>query len=387
MRLAHLSDTHLGHMRYNKVVPETGVNQREQDVYDAFERAMDGILAEEPDIVLHTGDLFDSPRPANRAVYHAARQIRRLVERDIPLLLISGNHSTPRLRATGSLFSLLSEFFPGVQAVHSSRYEKTLLKGVAFHAVPHCFSQAELEAQLAEVAPDPEARWNVALLHVGIQGFREFRMSEANEQILGDAQLPAGMDYTALGHYHKHVKVKEGAWYAGSTERLSFSEVNETKGFCMVDLDKPDLRPRFHEIAVRPMLDLEPVDAAGMESLDLLARIEERVKAEEMEGAMVRLRVRGCAPATQQNLDLRILRELTAAAFHFQLSWQRDEGDAGSDDVEQRAFESLEREWEHYMETAEVHGRDREALLQAGLGYLSRSQTDGETDAVDLFGD
>ena len=39
------------------------------------------------------------------------------------------------------------------------------------------------------------------------------------------------------------------------------------------------------------------------------------------------------------------------------------------------------------METAEVHGRDREALLQAGLGYLSRSQTDGETDAVDLFGD
>ena len=72
MRIAHLSDTHLGHMRYGKVVPETGINQREQDVYDAFERVVDGILADEPDIVVHTGDLFDSPRPANRAVYRRA---------------------------------------------------------------------------------------------------------------------------------------------------------------------------------------------------------------------------------------------------------------------------------------------------------------------------
>ena len=51
---------HLGHMRFNKVVPETGVNPR-AGCHDAFERAVTGILAEEPDIVLHTGDLFDPP--------------------------------------------------------------------------------------------------------------------------------------------------------------------------------------------------------------------------------------------------------------------------------------------------------------------------------------
>lgn len=190
MRLAHISDTHLGHMRYNKVVAATGVNQREQDTYDAFARAVDGILAASPDIVVHTGDLFDSPRPANRAVYHAASQIRRLVDRGIPLVLISGNHSTPRLRATGSLFALLNEFFPNVHTVYASEYEKVVVQGVAFHAVPHCFTQEELETQLACVSPDPAAQYNVALLHVGIAGFREFRMSEANSGSTG-CQPPA----------------------------------------------------------------------------------------------------------------------------------------------------------------------------------------------------
>lgn len=384
MRLAHLSDTHLGHMRFNKVVPETGVNQREQDVYDAFERAVTGILAEEPDIVLHTGDLFDSPRPANRAVYHAARQIRRLVERGIPLVLISGNHSTPRLRATGSLFALLREFFQGVHAVYSAGYEKLQVKGVTFHAVPHCFTQEELEAQVAQVAPDPAARYNVALLHVGIRGFREFRMAEANEQLLSEEQLPQGMDYIALGHYHKHVMVREGAWYAGSLERLSFAEVHDTKGYCLIDLEDP--RPRFREIPTRPMVDLEPVDAAGMESFDLLAAIEERLASRDLTRAMVRLRVRNSAPATRQNLDLRAVRERAAAAFHFSLRWDRDEGAEGESAPDGGAFGSLEEEWRNFMEGADVHGRDRGALTREGLDYLTRVQGEEEPDAVDLFG-
>lgn len=385
MRLAHLSDTHLGHMRYNKVVADTGVNQREQDVYDAFERAIDGILDEAPDIVVHTGDLFDSPRPANRAVYHAARQVRRLVERDIPLVLISGNHSTPRLRATGSLFALLGEFFPDIHTIYNSCYEKVMLKGVAFHAVPHCFSQQELEAELEHVQPDPEAQFNVALLHVGIHGFREFRMSEANEQVLEEAQLPQGMDYVALGHYHKHVIVKEGAYYAGSTERFSFSEVNDLKGFCIVDLEKPV--PRFREVRTRPMLDLEPIEAKDLDALDLLARIEERVRGQELEGAMVRLRVRNSSQTAQENLDLRPIREWTAAAFHFGLRWDR--GDKSGDDTstETRVFESLEAEWQRFMETAEVHGRDRQALTRDGLDYLTRTRTEEDADASDLFGD
>lgn len=384
MRLAHLSDTHLGHMRYNKVVPATGINQREQDVSDAFERAVDGILEAEPDLILHTGDLFDSPRPTNRALYHAVCQIRRLVERGIPLVLISGNHSTPRLRATGSVFALLNEFLPHVHAVYSSRYEKIVVNGVALHAVPHCTSQEALEAEIARVKPDPSARYNVALLHVGIRGFREFNycMAEANEQILSEAQLPAEMDYVALGHYHKHVKVQEGVWYAGSTERFSFREANDTKGFCIVDL--AERRPHFHEIPIRPMIDLDPIQARDMDALDLLDAIARRLRGHNLEGALVRLRIRDCPFATQRNLDLRTLREMTASALHFALHWEH-EGERGEEIAAQEAtFRSLEEEWQRFMQSAEVHGRDRAALLRAGMDYLVQAQSEEEPDAPDL---
>lgn len=384
MRIAHLSDTHLGHMRYNKVVPETGVNQREQDVYDAFERVVDGILADEPDVVVHTGDLFDSPRPANRAVYHAARQIRRLVERDIPLVLISGNHSTPRLRATGSLFALLGEFFGGVHAAYSSQYEKLVVKGVAFHALPHCFSQEELEAQVALIAPDPAVKHNVALLHVGIRGFREFRMSEANEQILGEDQLPKEMGCTLLGHYHKHVALGPGVWYAGSIERFSFAEVGQTKGYCLFDPEDP--KPRFREIPVRPMLDLDPIDAKEMDADDLIEAITGRLQGQSLAGAMVRLGLRNVAPAARGNLDLRQIRDLVSGALHFGIRWEREGDDLEGKDPSSGTFRPLEEEWQSFMEGADVHGRDRGALTRAGLDYLTSVTGEEEPDAVDLFG-
>jgi len=384
MRIAHLSDTHLGHMRYNRVVPETGINQREQDVYDAFERVVDGILAEEPDVVVHTGDLFDSPRPANRAVYHAARQIRRLAERDIPVVLISGNHSTPRLRATGSLFALLGEFFAGVHAVFSSQYEKVVVKDTAFHAVPHCFSQEELEAQVAAVVPDAAAKHNVALLHVGIRGFREFRMAEANEQLLGEDQLPQGMECTLLGHYHKHVLLSPGVWYAGSVERFSFAEVGQTKGFCTVDLDDP--QPRFREIPIRPMVDLDPIDARDMDAADLLDAIRERLEAQPLAESMVRLGLRNVAPAARGNLDFRPLRDLIAGALHFGIRWEREGESADGSDPASTTFRPLEEEWQSFMEGADVHGHDRGALTRAGLDYLTQTAGEEDSDAVDLFG-
>lgn len=384
MRIAHLSDTHLGHMRYGKVVPETGINQREQDVYDAFERVVDGILADEPDIVVHTGDLFDSPRPANRAVYHAARQIRRIIERDIPLVLISGNHSTPRLRATGSLFALLGEFFGGVHAVYSAQYEKVITKGVAFHAMPHCFSQEELKAQVAQITPDPTAKHNIALLHVGIRGFREFRMAEANEQILGEDQLPKAMDCVLLGHYHKHVPLQPGVWYAGSIERFSFGEVGQTKGYCLFDPEDP--QPQFREIPVRPMLDLDPIDAKEMDADDLLEAMAGRLQAQSLSGAIVRLGLRHVSPATRANLDLRQLRDLVADALHFAIRWEREGDGPEEKEVSSGTFRPLEEEWRSFMETADVHGRDRNALTRAGLEYLTSVVGEDEPDAVDLFG-
>lgn len=115
MKIIHFSDTHLGYGEYSKVDEVSGINQRELDVYAAFKQAIDLILKKKPDLVIHAGDLFDNPRPNNRAIHIALSELQRLSEKGIPTIIISGNHSTPRVAASGSIFealTILPNIFP-----------------------------------------------------------------------------------------------------------------------------------------------------------------------------------------------------------------------------------------------------------------------------------
>ena len=79
MKFLHVSDTHLGYSAYRKST-EDGINQRELDVYNAFERFVDYALKIKPDLIIHAGDLFDAVRPNNRAITFAIKQLIRLSE-------------------------------------------------------------------------------------------------------------------------------------------------------------------------------------------------------------------------------------------------------------------------------------------------------------------
>src|SRR5438874_3214320 len=165
MKLLHLSDTHVGYSAYSKLTAE-GLNQREQDMFDGFRRSFDVAIRERVDVVLHTGDLFGSVRPTNRALSFVMGELRRLHEARIPFVVLSGNHEAPRLRETGAVLRLL-EFLPGVMAVYKGRTETVRIGELAIHATPHAPSNDALHAELRAVRPDASARWNVAAMHVG----------------------------------------------------------------------------------------------------------------------------------------------------------------------------------------------------------------------------
>lgn len=95
MKIFHFSDTHLGYYNYDKVT-EKGVNAREQDFYDAFVFVIKQILERKPDLVIHSGDFFHKPSPTNRAMTFALEQLRILSKANIPIVIIWGNHSTPK---------------------------------------------------------------------------------------------------------------------------------------------------------------------------------------------------------------------------------------------------------------------------------------------------
>ena len=75
-----MSDTHLGWRSLHRVNVD-GRNQRECDVYDAFARAIDKTIDLMPDLVIHSGDLFDGYHPSSAALKVCLDGIRRLVRR------------------------------------------------------------------------------------------------------------------------------------------------------------------------------------------------------------------------------------------------------------------------------------------------------------------
>ena len=116
MIVAHLADLHLGYRAYHRLVPgEAGgsprFNARERDVSQAFRASLDQIIEMQVDLVLVAGDIFHTVRPSNTAIADAFRQFARLRDAlpETPILIVAGNHDSPRAVETGSILTLLQE--------------------------------------------------------------------------------------------------------------------------------------------------------------------------------------------------------------------------------------------------------------------------------------
>src|SRR5688500_19308979 len=116
MRLVHLSDLHLGYRQYQRLTP-TGINQREADIAGALKRAVDRTVELRPDLVLMAGDIFHNVRPTNPAILHAFRQFSRLRQAlpDSTIVMVAGNHDTPRSSETGCILKLFGDL--GIEVV------------------------------------------------------------------------------------------------------------------------------------------------------------------------------------------------------------------------------------------------------------------------------
>lgn len=373
----HVADTHIGYSAYRKIDEDTGLNQREVDTYASFMQFIDRAIAEKPDVILHAGDLFDSVRPTNRAISFVLEQLLRLNEASIPFVAISGNHETPRLKETGSIFSLF-EHIPTVHAIYKDRYEVIKLNTVTIHAIPHC---DDIEAEKQKLLANTDRSGiNVALLHASVYGAGKqmFLMDEFNEQLIAIHDL-IGFDYVALGHYHKHTRVRDDVYYAGSTEHFSFNEVNEAKGFLEVIVNEQGKREVvFHELKTRTMVDLEPVICTDLDAQEIKRAIVERIEGSSPQDKVVRLKVQDIPLSVYHVLDFDELKRLTKSAVHFELKYEfrRDNESLAA---EHPSFRSLHTEFEHFMEQYAVGTEvDKKRLKALGLQYMQEEERENE---------
>lgn len=366
MKIAALGDAHLGRSYYGFTTP-AGVNQREFDFEVSFTTAVDTALAQEPDLVVWLGDIFDHPRPTYRSFRVAQRALARIREHGVAVALITGNHDTPRLPGTGSPYSALADMFPEFHFAHRLTYERFELSGLVIHAVPQMLTvDATLEA-LAEADRSRSAgRSNLLLTHPRITQV-EPRYSDINE-IEVDASLLRS-DLVLLGHYHFHTRVAEGIWYAGSTDTFSFADdPDKPKGIVVLDTDSGEC----HHVALpdqRPLVTLPTVAGLGLSATDLQAQVLERAGAVP-DGAVARLYLDGVDPEAYRLLDLELVREAAAAALYLKVEPQFGGVDVH---VELPDIESMGGRWHQYLDKQDLTGFDRVRIKELGDQYLARA--------------
>ncbi len=334
MILAHVADPHLGVRSYHRLTPG-GINQREADVANAFRSAVDGIIAARPDAVVVAGDLFHSVRPTNAAIVFAFRQFQRLREAlpDAPVILIAGNHDTPRSSETGSILRLFEELGVHVAGEEARRFAFPALD-LAVLAVPHA---ALVAAERPVLRPEGPERHQVLVLHGEAEGVlpRDHEALEYGGALVGRGEIPDdGWSYVAWGHYHVRHQVGPRAWYAGALEYVSTNVWGELveerargvegKGWLLADLATGRVVPQPVALA-RRVLDLPPLDGHDLDAAALDAAIAARVAAVPggIAGQVVRLVVRQVPRHVARGLDHARIREWKAEALHFQLDLRR----------------------------------------------------------------
>lgn len=251
--LAHVADTHLG-KRPDDVRDMPPIDRRyrplEDDFYHAWKYAVKEILdrRDEIDVVVHSGDFFDSPwsqnpyPPPEAARNVAAETLEELQKAGIPVVIIEGNHGcylgyrVSTLNHYAIVFDNVHVFtyWDFVDAFKQNKPLKRDFKDFTFYAFPYVeprfLESVQVLDQYRQWIRSTELdhkRVNVAAAH-GMQA----------DKTLDPNLLNIEFDYIALGHDHVPKKIAGNAWYAGSTERWSFKEADSQKRLLVVQTER-----------------------------------------------------------------------------------------------------------------------------------------------------
>jgi len=272
MRIVHTSDWHAGRLWKNQ--------NRLPELQAVLEHLGDFVERERIDLVLMSGDVFESQVPTAEAERAVSSFFKRLGRAQVPSVVVAGNHDHPMRMDT---WGLLAEFV-GVQArgLPRPREQGGLIEvltpcgEVAYVAAVPFASAGRIVEALTFARDETLARQQYAdamqriLVHLS-EGFRRDGVnlvvahahiagakSCGSERLitLGDEwaataqSMPTTAQYVALGHIHRPQRVEAAGphtEYAGSPMQLDFGEVADEKSFVVIEVS-PGKPPRVERV-------------------------------------------------------------------------------------------------------------------------------------------
>ena len=272
VKVLFLSDTHLGFdMPFR---PRVRKRRRGPDFFENFHRALEPALKREVDCVVHGGDiLFRSKVPA-ALVEMAFHPLRKVAELGIPVFVVPGNHDRSQIP-----YGLLASD-PNIHIFDSPKSYSLQIKDsqVLFAGFPYFRKNVRKNFPSLLNATSwkkHQADLRILCVHHCFEGAQvgpvnyTFRYVD---DVIRMNEIPDGFTAVLSGHIHRHQILTTDlsgkparcpVLFCGSTERTSFAEKDEEKGYLLLefDIEKPGdrafLSHEFHRLPTRPMLNFE----------------------------------------------------------------------------------------------------------------------------------
>ena len=291
MKFLHTGDLHIGKKLFEASVLE--------DQAHILNQIHEIALAEQVQVVVLAGDLYDRSVPPAEAVTLLDDFLTRLVQAGIPVIAVSGNHDSPERISFGEkILEKQGLYLAGVYEgslrrveisdgetkvcfvclpfVRPAQVEETTSAGAVARILykegllADDISGQEQDKDTAQKQEKAAAQENTAegpmtgsegmdvcevpmrqvlVTHYFVTGENgqapQLADSETSVDVGGIDNIPADVfkafDYVALGHIHRCQQVGEGPiWYAGAPMKYSFSETRDTKSVNIVELRGQD---------------------------------------------------------------------------------------------------------------------------------------------------
>jgi DNA repair exonuclease SbcCD nuclease subunit len=267
----HIADTHLGYEQY-------GVRERFNDFSRAFWDIIDEASARNVDFMLIAGDLFNKRAIDAQTLIHAIEGLKKLRERNIPVLAIEGNHDRSYYRDGISWLQFLcyqryitllapamqngvpqlASWQPDtMQGAYVDLLDGRLrVYGLPWQGAATSRSMEGMAQTLAAAREEEQAQgvqYRLLMMHTGIDG--EVPRIQGLPTMSQFQALQRHIDYLALGHVHKPYEYDGWIYNPGSTETCSADEIQwDNRGYYYVEIDTeqperiidPARKERYH---------------------------------------------------------------------------------------------------------------------------------------------
>ncbi|MEH2221295.1 MAG: exonuclease SbcCD subunit D [Nostoc sp.] len=320
IKILHLSDIHMGSgFSHGRINPATGLNTRLEDFVNTLSICIDRALTDAVDMVIFGGDAFPDATPPPYVQQAFASQFRRLMDANIPTVLLVGNHDQHSQGQGGASLNIYRTLgVPGfvvgdtltthcietrngkVQVItlpwltRSTLMTRQETEGSSLAEVNELLTErlrVVMEGEIRRLDPDVPT---VLLAHLmadnATLGAERFLAVGKGFTLPLSLLTRPCFDYVALGHVHRHQNLNKSnnppVIYPGSIERVDFSEEKEDKGYVMLELERGKAEWEFCPLTVRTFRTIE-VDISKAD--DPQALLMKAIAKYDIQDAVVRL--------------------------------------------------------------------------------------------------